>query len=137
MFQRGTTSNKREPGSQWITFIQISLWAILLVWGWVFLVFYFRWGFFCLVGFFSSCFVFFLKTWMWSSTPLSSTAILKLLDGNSFDLYSFRHKLCFVKPDILRMSWRIVSQIKLLFVLLYVCRMTRWCFTLTELASLL
>lgn len=76
---------------------------------------------------------FFIK--MWSKTLLSSTTVLKVSDWNSFALCSFRHKLCLVKPDICRESWRIVSWAKLLFVLFYVCRMKRWC--LTALLSLL
>lgn len=79
-------------------------------------IFLFGWGFLFLI----------LKKW--SSTLLSSTAVLKMLEGNSFALCAFRHKLCFVKPDILRMSWRIVSQTELFFVLFCVCRMEKWCF---------
>lgn len=61
--------------------------------------------------------------------------VLKILDGKTFTLCCFGHKLFYIKQDILGMSWRIVSQNKLFFVLFYVCRIEKWCFTLTELAS--
>lgn len=69
------------------------------------------------------------------NTLISSTAVLKVLDGNSLALCSFRHKLCLAKPHICRESCRIVSLAKLLFVVFYVCRMKR--LFLTALASLL